>query len=362
MIPVKQRPLYKQVEDFVRDRIRQGEFGLHSKLPPTDVLAERTGTSVFTVQTALASLCREGLLDRRAGYGTFVKEGRPVLTCAGIYLNRSFSRTDSAFYELLARDLRQKLSAQGVKVRIWSDDRDEEDQVTPIDSLHQSIEKREIQALFPILICRQDLLWLESLPIATAMVTHDLRVRRSVRSNYLQMITDSVRLLKEQGCTSLGVITNLAVDQRDTNSLEIDFFRTLIDFAGQAGLETRNEWIQIAPKEGLNHQSYGHQAFSQIWSNRKKPDGLFVHPDGICSGVITGILQHRVKVPQDLRVVFHANDLIPYPCPLPATFMVSNVGDFADSLIRQIRRQLADEDCTPIELDYSIKDTSPFSQ
>lgn len=362
MIPVKQRPLYKQVEDFVRDRIRQGEFGLHSKLPPTDVLAERTGTSVFTVQTALASLCREGLLDRRAGYGTFVKEGRPVLTCAGIYLNRSFSRTDSAFYELLARDLRQKLSAQGVKARIWSDDRDEEDQVTPIDSLHQSIEKREIQALFPILICRQDLPWLESLPIATAMITHDLRVRRSVRSNYLQMITDSVRLLKEQGCTSLGVITNLAVDQRDTNSLEIDFFRTLIDFAGQAGLETRNEWIQIAPKEGLNHQSYGHQAFTQIWSNRKKPDGLFVHPDGICSGVITGILQHRVKVPQDLRVVFHANDLIPYPCPLPATFMVSNVGDFADSLIRQIRRQLADEDCTPIELDYSIKDTSPFSQ
>jgi len=361
MIPVKQRPLYKQVEDFVRERIQQGEFGLHSKLPPTDVLAERTGTSVFTVQTALTSLCREGLLDRRAGHGTYVKQGRPVLTCAGIYLNRSFSRMDSAFYELLAHDLRSKLAAAGIKTIVWSDDRDEEDQTCPMPSLQASIDKREIQALIPILICRNDLVWLQELPIATGMITHDLRVPQAVRSNYDQLLTESIRALKQQGCKSLGVITNLVVDKRDTRSMEIDFFRTLIDMAGQAGLETRNEWIQIAPRSCVHHPSFGHEAFGRIWQSKEKPDGLFVHPDGISAGVVTGILEYQVKVPQDLKVVFHANDQIPYPCPIPATFLVSQIGAYSDALLRQVRLQMAGEISTPIEIDYTITSTNPFT-
>jgi GntR family transcriptional regulator len=67
-------PLYQQVLDAVRDRLRRGAYA--SGLLPTEaVLVREFGVSRHTVRAALQQLVLEGLIERRAGRGTTVVKG-----------------------------------------------------------------------------------------------------------------------------------------------------------------------------------------------------------------------------------------------------------------------------------------------
>lgn len=67
-------PLYYQLEQDLRDRIRSGEFPGSAPLPTEQRLCETYGVSRITVRRALDSLLASGLIARRQGVGTFVNE------------------------------------------------------------------------------------------------------------------------------------------------------------------------------------------------------------------------------------------------------------------------------------------------
>lgn len=76
--PLKTRRLYL----LLRDRIVSGEARPRSRLPSEPMLAEQYGISRVTVRRALDQLASEGLIERRAGSGTFVSgmgTGMPVV-------------------------------------------------------------------------------------------------------------------------------------------------------------------------------------------------------------------------------------------------------------------------------------------
>ncbi len=70
-------PLYYQLENILREKIRSGELSRGEKLPTENELIEQYGVSRTTVRQALAALVKEGLLERVAGRGTFVKQIPP---------------------------------------------------------------------------------------------------------------------------------------------------------------------------------------------------------------------------------------------------------------------------------------------
>jgi GntR family transcriptional regulator len=65
-------PLYYQLEQDLRDRIRSAEFPGGAPLPTEQRLCEAYGVSRITVRRALDSLLASGLIARRQGVGTFV--------------------------------------------------------------------------------------------------------------------------------------------------------------------------------------------------------------------------------------------------------------------------------------------------
>jgi GntR family transcriptional regulator len=67
-------PLYYQLEQDLRDRIRAAEFPGGAPLPTEQRLCEAYGVSRITVRRALDSLLASGLIARRQGVGTFVNE------------------------------------------------------------------------------------------------------------------------------------------------------------------------------------------------------------------------------------------------------------------------------------------------
>lgn len=340
---VKHAPLHVQVEGYVRNRIVSGELAPGSRLPSTVVLAKETGTSVFTVQRALARLSAEGLLDRKARMATYVRGTAPLMTSAAIYFSRSFFAPEMGFYQAIARELEGKLAARGVKTAIWTDDRRDGERTEMLPTLRRAIERREIQALIAPLANAEDWKWLANAQVPFAALT-DRPIKNCTFTDLAQTMRDGFDELRAQGCRSLGVISNL----HPPGGLVLEAYDALIQAANDAGLEVRNEWMRFPKVEQRHLAMYGYREFHALWDLERRPDGLLVYPDTVVSGVITAILERRVNAPEEVKLVFHANDLLPYPCPIPATFLVTEVGRLADELIEIVTAQLEQRKYSPI--------------
>jgi GntR family transcriptional regulator len=70
-------PLYTQLADILRERIRSGELPPRSLLPSESYLQQEQGVSRGTVRMAISILRDEGLVVTISGRGTFVKERDP---------------------------------------------------------------------------------------------------------------------------------------------------------------------------------------------------------------------------------------------------------------------------------------------
>lgn len=65
-------PVYKQIQSWIRKRIQTSELRPGDPVASERELARTYGVSLMTARHALASLEREGLVERRQGAGTFV--------------------------------------------------------------------------------------------------------------------------------------------------------------------------------------------------------------------------------------------------------------------------------------------------
>ena len=65
-------PMYRQIEEFLRQSILSGAMAPETRLPATRRLAQDLGVNRITVQNAYAELEADGLIFTRAGSGTYV--------------------------------------------------------------------------------------------------------------------------------------------------------------------------------------------------------------------------------------------------------------------------------------------------
>ncbi|NUS86368.1 MAG: winged helix-turn-helix transcriptional regulator [Streptomyces sp.] len=72
------RPVWRQVAQYVIDRIVSGEYPPGSRVPSTLELATTLGVASSTSQKALAHLRAEGWLRGEVGLGTFVVDEPPT--------------------------------------------------------------------------------------------------------------------------------------------------------------------------------------------------------------------------------------------------------------------------------------------
>ena len=113
-------------------------------------------------------------------------------------------------------------------------------------------------------------------------------------------------------------------------------------------IKTAEEFVEgKAPQEG-----FGYAQFMRIWSLSQRPEGLIVYPNTCAVGVITGILEKRVNVPEELKLVFHKHRELDYLCPLPVSFLYSSTAEVAKTLLEQITQQFEGEAVTSVTLPF----------
>jgi len=69
----KGQSLYYQVETYLRNKVLTGEWEVGNQIPTEPELMDLFHVSRATLRQAVGNLCNEGVLERRQGRGTFVK-------------------------------------------------------------------------------------------------------------------------------------------------------------------------------------------------------------------------------------------------------------------------------------------------
>ena len=67
-------PPWQQLADLLRARIESGELAPGDRIPSVVSLGQEYDLATGTVRKALGQLQREGLVESRVGWGTFVAE------------------------------------------------------------------------------------------------------------------------------------------------------------------------------------------------------------------------------------------------------------------------------------------------
>ena len=77
-------PLYIQIRNLLRERIRLGEWAAEEPMPTEEELVAHFGVSRTTVRQAMSDLANEGLVVRHAGRGTFARQPLMVVRDAAM--------------------------------------------------------------------------------------------------------------------------------------------------------------------------------------------------------------------------------------------------------------------------------------
>jgi len=67
-------PPWQQLADLLRARIKSGEFPPGTRLPSIVSLSQEYDLAPITVRKATTQLQKEGLVESRSGWGTFVTD------------------------------------------------------------------------------------------------------------------------------------------------------------------------------------------------------------------------------------------------------------------------------------------------
>ena len=90
-------PLYVQIRESIRERIKIGEFKVGSHLPSEETLAKDFGVSRMTLRRAMDDLVQDGLIVRKHGDGTLVSSTRVM---------RDYTKLTSFFEDARERGLK----------------------------------------------------------------------------------------------------------------------------------------------------------------------------------------------------------------------------------------------------------------
>lgn len=72
-------PIYKQIKEIIRRRITDGVYAVNAIIPGENDLSKEFGVSRVSIRAALDILRKEGYINRRPGYGTYVCFSDPSL-------------------------------------------------------------------------------------------------------------------------------------------------------------------------------------------------------------------------------------------------------------------------------------------
>ena len=333
--------LRESVTSYFRDRIRRGELHPGERLPTNRELAALLGTSAPNIHAGLSPLLKEGLIHRDRKNGTVVAERPRQLRCVAIYIHHSSLDDLPPFQRTLIELLRVGLEQRNIEPRLVTDN----DLQYGYRQLRSWAESAQIQGvLLPFHNRNREVFdRLRALPVLLS-ATEDNTSCGRVDLDHRAMLGLGLQALKEQGATRIGFLTSS--ERFAADGVLSAYHRLYHREAARLGLEAPPELvfaIRTAAdylRSSDSNTDFAYEQCERLFSRPRQewPDGLLVIPDQLSTGLMFSLLQHRIDVPGELKLVIHRNWEISRTLLTPCRQVGVSIAAVAAALIENLRR------------------------
>lgn len=191
----------------------------------------------------------------------------------------------------------------------------------------QAMKDRGVDGIIGMLLFESMTEWMDRDEIPYAVLSANNP--NDVVPDYFGMIDIAFSRLAELGCKSVGLMLPSSL----TNASMLEHMQRE---AEKLGITVNYEWI-IVSRQSQEISGYNH--FHSLWDLPVRPDGLVIFPDITARGVVSAVVEKRVQVPKDLKLVLHRNAENPYVVPFPCDWLENSVEPLAEALFRKLEAQ-----------------------
>ena len=300
---------HERLADELRTELQAATPG--ERVESMGAIAARFDVSVNTARMALVLLQHEGWVDLRHGSGTFVSE-RSRVRHVGVLIELDVSHPRASQFHLrVGQELREFLGRNGTPARLYLGRTQPGRHALEITcpEFHEELEAGRMCAVAGVTApwSRTWLAPIERLQLPLVGLWSDVFPYR-VDLDYRDMVSRGTGYLLAQGCRKLALMGWGST----TQSLIRDFRNAL----EQADAQSREAWIRTDLHPSL--PGAGWAEFRELWAAfEEKPDGLILLDDMLFDDVKTAILEIGVRVPDQLKLVTHANKGSGLTAPFP---------------------------------------------
>lgn len=335
----KSGSIREAVTDYFRTAILTGQIAPGTTLPSSRELASQLDTSFPNVHHGLTPLVKEGLIKRCRKAGTTVCDRPKKLQSIAIYLFHYKLDDIPQFLHTLIDITTGILEEKGIESRLIIDNLS----LHGFQQLEELVKTNQVQGIIAPVIGKEKALFnkLSKLPVPLSYLP-SATVPGPIKIDFQQMQQLALDGLKQAGCERVGIICSL--ERFSANKQEDKFYRDFSKLAKAAGLTLQEKWLISGPSESnyLKTSSmatdFAFQSCEQLLSMpaAERPDGLFVFPDGLITGIMLSIMKQRISIPEEMKLVVARNWEIEVPILVPCGTVGLTISDVARNLISNI--------------------------
>jgi DNA-binding LacI/PurR family transcriptional regulator len=279
----------------------RGDMPVGTRIPPHRDLAVQYGVSVITINKALSGLVSEGVLHSHVGRGTFVMVRPASTSVAANTIGFVLRDLSSPFFSLIAHGAQQRADALGVGIVFASSS-------NRVDREEEQIRRLHDLGVHALIIASMS---------RTFHIGESIQALHDAEFPYVMVSYTAGDEVPYVG-VDLEMCGRLA--GRHFVSLGRRRFGYLIDHVGSLNGEQRMEGYRraladagfaVAPSFVFSHPfesewndyKSGYAIAVRIAAMRSRPDAMFCFNDLGALGLLDGLLDAGVRVPDDIAIV-----------------------------------------------------------
>lgn len=350
------KPKYRLVYDYISDLISSGDRGLGEQLPTDGQLMARFSVSRGTVGKAMRDLENNGLIQRRAGAGTYVRQVPGSNTAFVAVLIAGLG--DTEFFEPICAQIARACQRHNLSL-IWGTlpDDSADDERTAVERFCHFMKERQVSGLFFVpdelpdgadLNRNQYLLdKLSDSGIRVVLLDrsnrpfpesseYDLVGIDNFRTGYLQ-----TKHLLERGCKRIVYVARPGF--LSTKEARIAGYRYAMK---KASIKIPESWQM----EGDVDNAVFFKSVLDI-----KPDGIVCFHDPIAMTLIRKFLEISVNVPRDVKVIGVDDVRYSQYLPIPLTTIRQPCQEIGEAAVDLMQGRLTDPYLPPRDIRLSTE-------
>ena len=306
-----------QIETFLRDKIRTGELRTGERLPSTQELAKLWGVSAISVQKAMTRLSADGLLERIARRGTFVRSHTEKVTIA-ILSGVNLADQITAYARAVVRSLQEQMAQRDWNWLVYdslnvSTPGPNGDRLYGHRRLMSDIRNRRLTGAVAVALGPR---WCEGLDGADRLPI--IRIgqiisQADISNDYYWFGRDTV-----EWCVGHGIARIACLSASEMSEAVHGICDATV--AGRLPMP-RVHSLDLVRPQGI--ETAAHDQMLRLidsWEQRHDyPEALIVSDDVAMRGVALALIKRDVDVPKTLRVITLANDGVDIHYGLPVT-------------------------------------------